>query len=484
MEAVTNFIDAVASNYWNPYTISLLLGTGIILTIASRFIQIKKFGMGFKFTMLGAMHKDESGEDTGDITPFQALMTSLSSTVGNGNIAGVAMALCYGGPGAVFWMWITAMVGMATKYSEAVLAVHYRKTAEDGSMSGGPMYYIRKGLEDFPVIGKIAIPLAGLFAFFGAWTALFGTGNMMQANSIALVFSKEFSVSPFITGAVIFILVGLVILGGIKRIGRTAEILVPMMIVLYFGCAIYILVMHASQIPDAFALIFKSAFRSQAVFGGAVGYSIMIAIQQGVRRGLLSNESGLGSTPIAHAASKARNPVRQGLIAMFDTFIDTIVVCTITALVIIVSGQYITNLGAPDAFAINEAIRDAAGNVNEDMVSTALTAAAFNSTIPYGGKIVALCSALFGYSTLIGWYYYGERCFEYLFSLKRIKYYKVIYIVMTFIGAILQKDNLTIVWNMGDLSNGLMAVPNLFGLLFLSGMVYKITKEYVDGNKI
>ncbi|MFC1564562.1 alanine/glycine:cation symporter family protein [candidate division KSB1 bacterium] len=484
MESVTSFIDAVASNYWNPYTISLLLGTGIILTIATKFIQFRKFGMGFKFTMLGAMHKDESSKDTGDITPFQALMTSLSSTVGNGNIAGVAMALCYGGPGAVFWMWVTAMVGMATKYSEAVLAVHYRKTAEDGSMSGGPMYYIRKGLVDFPVVGKLAVPLATVFAFFGAWTALFGTGNMMQANSIALVFSTEFNIAPYITGAIIFVLVGLVILGGIKRIGRTAEILVPGMIVLYFGCALYILIMNYSQIPAAFALIFKSAFQSQAVFGGAVGYSIMIAIQQGVRRGLLSNESGLGSTPIAHAASKARNPVRQGLIAMFDTFIDTIVVCTITALVIIVSGQYITNLGAAETFAISDAIRDAAGNVNEDMVSTALTAAAFNSTIPFGGKIVALSSALFGYSTLIGWYYYGERCFEYLFSLKKIKYYKIIYVCLTFVGSILQKENLTIVWNLGDLSNGLMAVPNLIGLVFLSGMVFKITKEYVDGNKI
>ncbi len=484
MDFLVDLIGKAAANYWNVYTISLLLGTGFILTFATKFIQFTKFWEGFKFTILGAMRKDESSKEKGDITPFQALMTSLSSTVGNGNIAGVAMALCYGGPGAIFWMWITAMVGMATKYSEAVLAVHYRKTAEDGSMSGGPMHYIKTGLKDTPGLRKIAGPLAAIFAFFGAWTALFGTGNMMQANSIALVFSTEFAVPALVTGIVLFIAVGLVILGGIKRIGATAELLVPAMIVTYFSCAIYIIIMHYSMVPAAFALIFKSAFNTQAVFGGAVGYSIMIAIQQGVRRGLLSNESGLGSTPIAHAASKAKNPVRQGLIAMFDTFIDTIVVCTITAITIIVSGVYVTNLGSPDAMAINDAIRDVAGNVNEDMVSTALTAAAFNSTIPVGGKIVALCSALFGYSTLIGWYYYGERCFEYLFSLKKINYYKVIYILMTLTGALLQKDNLTIVWNMGDLSNGLMAVPNLVGLIFLSGVVYKVTNEYVKGNKI
>jgi len=484
MEGITRFIAYAADNYWNVYTISLLLGAGLLLTFATKFIQIRKFTMGFKFTMLGAIHKDDSEKETGDISPFQALMTSLSSTVGNGNIAGVAMALCYGGPGAIFWMWITAMVGMATKYSEAVLAVHYRKTAEDGSMSGGPMYYIRRGFEQYPFLSKIAAPLAGAFAFFGAWTALFGTGNMMQANSMALAFNKEFALPFWISGLIIAVLVGLVIIGGIKRIGRTAEFLVPGMILLYFGSALYILGTNITLLPAAFKLIIESAFTAPAIFGGTMGYSVMIALKQGVRRGLLSNESGLGSTPIAHAASKAKNPVRQGMIAMFDTFIDTIVVCTITAMVILLSGKYLGNLSAAQ-LTINPELLDAAGNIDENMVSTALTASAFNQSIPYvGGKIVAFSSALFGYSTLIGWYYYGERCFEYLFGLKRINYYKVIYVCLTFTGAMLQKSKLTIVWNLGDLSNGLMAVPNLIGLIFLSGMVFKITNEYVRGNKI
>jgi len=470
MEGFTSFISKVAANYWNVYTISLLLGTGVILTFATKFIQIRKFVLGLKFTMLGAVRKDKSSEYTGDITPFQALMTSLSSTVGNGNIAGVATAIASGGPGAVFWMWITAVVGMATKYSEAILAVNYRKTAEDGSMSGGPMYYIRRGFENRPFLKHVAAPLAGIFAFCGAWTALFGTGNMMQANSMALAFSTQFHVPVWVTGLVIAFLVGLVIIGGIKRIGATAEILVPGMILLYFGSAIYIILRNVTEVPAALQFIVAHAFTPQAAVGGFIGHTVKQALQFGVRRGLLSNESGLGSTPIAHAASKAKNPVRQGLIAMFDTFIDTLVVCTMTALVIIITKAYlIPNPAMP----------------GETLTSTALTAHAFNTNIPWaGGKIVAFASALFGYSTLIGWYYYGERCFEYIFGLKKIRYYKLVYVCLTFIGALLQQERLQIVWDMGDLSNGFMAVPNLIGLICMSGMVFKITNEYIQGNKV
>jgi len=467
--SIVEFIKVASENFWNIYTISLLLGTGFVLTVATKFIQIRKFVLGFKFTMLGAFRKDKSAKDKGDITPFQALMTSLASTVGNGNIAGVATALVSGGPGAIFWMWMTAIVGMATKYSEAVLAVHFRKVAEDGSMSGGPMYYIQKGLADRPFLGKIAKPLAIIFAVCGCWTTLFGTGNMVQSNSMALAFKEQVGLSPWITGIIITIFVGMVIIGGIKRIGKTAEILVPVMIFLYFGGALTILALHITKIPAALAWIFESAFSPQAAIGGGAGYAVKTAIQFGVRRGLLSNESGLGSTPIAHAASKAKNPVRQGLIAMFDTFIDTLVVCTITALTIIVTGAY--------SFESVEA--------GTQLTSTALTASAFNLGLhSSGGVIVAICSTLFGFSTLIGWYYYGERCFEFLFGLKKIMFYKVVYVCLIFCGAIMQGESFSIVWNLGDLSNGLMAAPNLVGLIFLSGLVYKITDEYVKGNKI
>ncbi len=470
MDAFTQFISVVAANFWNTYTIALLIGTGIVLTVATRFIQVRKFNLGFRFTMLGALRKDESAKDTGDITPFQALMTSLSSTVGNGNIAGVATAIASGGPGAVFWMWITAVVGMATKYSETVLAVHFRKTAEDGSMSGGPMYYIRRGFQDRPILKHLAAPLAGLFAFFGAWTAIFGTGNMVQTNSMALAFNQQLGVDFWIVGLVVAILAGTVIIGGIKRIGKTAELLVPSMILIYFLSTIYIIITHASAIPGALKWIVVSAFTPQAAVGGFIGHSVRQALQFGVRRGLLSNESGLGSTPIAHAASKARNPVRQGIIAMMGTFVDTIVVCTLTSLVILLTGAYIT----PDP--------SVPGNT---LTSTALTAHAFGTSIPYfGGKIVAFSSALFGFSTLIGWYYYGERCFEYLFGLKTINLYKAVFVIVAFFGAILQGERLQIVWNVGDLSNGLMAAPNLIGLIFLSGMVYKITNEYIKEDKI
>jgi len=480
MDFLDQFISSAAANFWSvfwwigpipiPGPIFILIGTGFLLTISTKVIQVRKFWLGVKFTMLGAVRKDKSGEFTGDITPFQALMTSLSSTVGNGNIAGVATAIASGGPGAVFWMWITAVVGMATKYSEAVLAIHFRKVAEDGSMSGGPMYYIRRGFEGRPFLQHIAAPLAAIFAFFGAWVALFGTGNMMQTHSMALAFSRQFNVDYWITGLVVAFLVGLVIIGGIKRIGKTAELLVPAMILLYFSSALYILITNITGIPGALKWIVVSAFTPQAAIGGFIGHSVKMALQFGIRRGLLSNESGLGSTPIAHAASKAKNPVRQGMIAMFDTFIDTLVVCTITALVIILTKAYLVpNPEVP----------------GETLTSSALTAHAFSSSIPWaGGKIVAICSALFGYSTLIGWYYYGERCFEYLFGLKTIKYYKVVYVALAFVGANLQGEHLQIVWDLGDLSNGFMAVPNLIGLIFLSGMVYKITDEYIKGNKV
>ena len=474
MENVIQLISDAAGNFWAvlwwvgpipiPGPISLLLGTGFLLTFATKGIQFSKLGLGLKLMLKGAMRKDESEKEKGDISPFQALMTALAATVGNGNIAGVASAIASGGPGALFWMWVTAVVGMATKYSEAVLAIHFRKTAADGSMSGGPMHYIRQGFEKIPLLKPIAIPFAGAFALFGAWTALFGTGNMMQSNQMALAINQQMGVPFWVTGGVIAILVGLVIIGGIKRIGKTAEILVPGMIVIYMLSAIFIIIMNIGRVPAMFQLIIASAFTGEAVAGGLIGHSVKTALQFGVRRGLLSNESGLGSAPIAHGASRAKNPVRQGIIAMIGTFIDTIVVCTMTGLVILMTGSY---------------------QYGSELTSIDLTTAAFSGAIPLlGGNIVAFSSALFGYSTLLGWYYYGERCFEYLWGLGTIKYYKVAYVGLVFVGALLQGDYKQVVWDIGDLSNGFMAFPNLVGLLALSGLVFKLTGEYVREDKI
>ena len=480
MDLFDHLIASAASNFWSvfwwlgpipiPGPIFMLLGTGLILTFSTTGIQFRKLFTGFRLVFKGALRKDHSERDAGDISPFQALMTSLAATVGNGNIAGVATAIASGGPGALFWMWITALFGMATKYSEAVLAIHFRTTAEDGSMSGGPMHYIRKGLSSIPYLKHIAVPLAGAFALLGAWSALVGTGNMMQSNSMALAFNKQMGIPFWLTGIVVTVLTTLVIIGGIRRIGKTAEFLVPTMVFLYIFSALYIIIIHIQEIPAAFAFIIESAFSPQAAIGGFAGHTVRQALQYGVRRGLLSNESGLGSAPIAHAASKARNPVRQGIIAMMGTFIDTIVVCTMTGLIIIITGAYLV----PDP-----SLQGAT------LTSTALTTHAFSTDIPViGGTIVAFSSALFGYSTLLGWYYYGERCFEYLFGLKTIRYYKTVYVILTFVGSMLQGEHLQIVWNIGDLVNGLMAVPNLLGLICLSGIVYKITTEYIKENKI
>ncbi len=480
MDHFTQLISTAADNFWSvfwwfgpapvPGPILMLLGTGFLLTFTTTGIQFRKLFLGFQLVTKGALRKDISEKDAGDITPFQALMTALAATVGNGNIAGVAVAIASGGPGALFWMWITALLGMATKYSEAVLAIHFRKTAEDGSMSGGPMHYIRHGLSTMPILKHIAAPLAGTFALFGAWSALIGTGNMMQSNSMALAFNQQMDIPFWITGIVVTALTGLVVIGGIKRIGKTAEYLVPGMVLLYIISALYIILVNSNGVLPAFRFIIESAFSAQAAVGGFAGHTVREALQFGVRRGLLSNESGLGSAPIAHGASKAKNPVRQGIIAMMGTFIDTILVCTMTGLVIILTGSYLV----PDP--------NVAGAT---LTSTAMTTHAFSAEIPViGGMVVAFSSALFGYSTLLGWFYYGERCFEYLFGLKTINYYKAIYVILTFIGSILQGKNLQVIWNIGDLNNGLMAVPNLLGLLLLSGMVYKITAEYIREDKI
>jgi AGCS family alanine or glycine:cation symporter len=465
-ETLKHWIPIISDTLWGwapvlgiPLMVILLLGTGIALTLTTGFIQLRRFVSASKLVLAGAFGGKKEEEGEGDITPFQALMTALSATVGNGNIAGVASAIAVGGPGAAFWMWITAIFGMATKYAEAVLGVKYRKVAEDGSMAGGPMYYCEYGIG-----GGFGKTLGVMFAICGAIACLIGTGNMFQTNSMAVAVHDQFGVPQWITGAVVAVLVGLVILGGIRRIAVVAEKLVPTMILLYFVGAISILVVKITAIPAALLLIVESAFSPQAALGGAVGIGIQQAIRYGVARGILSNESGLGSAPIAHGAAKTKNPVRQGKIAMMGTFIDTIVVCSLTATVLTVTGAYKQG----PLYVADEA---------QQLNSIDMTTYAFDSVIPYGGVVVMLGSLLFGISTLLGWCYYGEKCTEYLFGLRIEKAYRFVFILLMFLGSLPSEEGIQVVVKIGDIGNGLMAIPNLLALLLLAREVGRITTD-------
>ncbi len=481
---------------WGNWMVTLLVLTGIVLTVVTKMIQVRRLGNALRLVFLGAKGKDHKKEETGDISPFAALMTALAATVGNGNIAGVATAIATGGPGAPLWMWISGFFGMATKYAEGFLGVKYRKIAEDGTMAGGPMYYIRYGLKE----SKFSKFLAATFAVCGAFAALFGTGNMAQSNSMALAFKTQFGISPLLSGTVLTLLVGLVIIGGIKRIGAVAEKLVPSMILFYFIGALVVILVNASHILEAFEIIFASAFTGKALGGALIGTSVQKALSLGVSRGVLSNESGLGSAAIAQSASKSSDPAKNGLIAMTGTFIDTIVVNTMTTLTIVLSGMWLFTPalgvdlnGAQVALQhLPQQVLDFAAKTgynlqNGGLSSTALTAAAFNTVIPngLGGAIIAIASFLFGYTTLIGWAYYGEQCLEYIAGVKVKKPYRIIYITLLFIGANLQGQYLDIVWNVGDTANALMAFPNLIGLLLLAGIVARITQDsFKNGRRV
>ncbi len=453
------FIRELSDFMWGSWMIVLLLGTGILLTFLTRVIQVRRLLLSLKMVLRGAMGKDKTEKDEGDISPYAALMTALAATVGNGNIAGVATAIATGGPGAPVWMWIAGFFGMATKYAEGFLGVRFRIKNKRGEMSGGPMYYARQGIKN-PQLAKF---MGMFFAICGALACLFGTGNMAQSNSMALAFNDQFNVPFWLSGLVITTMVGAVVLGGIKRIGNVSERLVPTMIFLYFGGAITVILANITNLPAAFSVIFKSAFTVKAVGGALVGTSVRQAISIGIRRGLLSNESGLGSAAIAQASSKSSNPSSNGLIAMTGTFIDTIVVNTLTTLTIVITGMY---------------LKTAAFGATGGLTSTALTAAAFSSVIPYGGYIIALSSFLFGYSTLLGWCYYGEKCLEYIFGITVIYPYRLLFITLLFIGSIIQGVHLNIIWYIGDTANALMAFPNLVSLLLLSGLVGKITVKH------
>jgi alanine or glycine:cation symporter, AGCS family len=448
VRALATWLDGTAALVWT-YMVPVLFGVGLLLSIRIGFLQFRKLPVGLRLALGKQSRTSEGGE--GDVTPFAALATALAATVGNGNIAGVATAIFWGGPGAIFWMWICGFLGMATKYSEALLGVHFRKKHPDGSIAGGPMYYIRYGLGDT----RVARVFGGMFAVCGAFAALFGTGNMMQSNQMSMAFQSQFGVPVVVTGAVITVLTALVILGGLKRIAAVTSRLVPTMIVVYMLAGTLVLLHNFTGIPGAILSIFQGAFSPMAASGGFMGAMVRQAIQFGARRGILSNEAGLGSAPIAHASAQTPGPVYQGMIGVVEVFIDTIVVCTFTALILLSSGMWTSG---------NEGV--------------AMTAAAFSNTIPYlGGAIVAISSFLFGYSTLIGWCFYGEQCLKYLFGLRVTLVYRLVFIGLTFVGAIVSID---VVFFVGDIANAFMALPNLIGLMLLSGLVARITREALD----
>lgn len=447
MEMIMKINGFIYGIVWGPPMLLLIVGTGIYFTVRTNYFSIAKLGYVLKNTLLKMFSKDDKG--SGEVSAFQAVSTALAATVGTGNIAGVATAIALGGPGAIFWMWFAAIVGMTTKFAEVVLAVHYRENTPDGRVVGGPMYYITNGLKQ-PWLAKI-------FAFFGMLAA-FGIGNMVQSNSIAEALNVTFGLPKLGVGIFCAIFAAIVVVGGIKRIGKVTEIFVPFMAAFYILGGLAIIIVNASHIPAALVLIVKSAFTGQAATGGFVGSTVMLAMRYGVARGVFTNEAGLGSAPIAHAAATTDHPVRQGLWGVFEVWIDTLVIATITALAIIVTGVWETGTSGPS-----------------------LTTAAFNSILPvYGGWIVSIGLFLFAFSTILGWEYYGERCAEYLFGPKVNMVYRVLWIPFIVIGAV---GGLTLLWDLADTLNGLMAIPNLIALVFLSPKVFELTKEFFAKEK-
>lgn len=445
MEVISNFIGTVNGIVWGYPMLILIVGVGVYLTVGLGFMPWRKLGYGF--SMLFSKDKAEGSKGEGEISPFSALMTALSATIGTGNIAGVATAVAVGGPGALFWMWITALVGMATKYGEAVCAVKYREVDDNGDHVGGPMYYIKNGM------GKSWAWLGILFAVFGA-IAAFGIGNTVQTNSIASAIEGTYNVPPYITGAIVAVLVAGVILGGIKRIADVASRLVPLMAIIYVAAALIIILTNISSVPAAFGEIFGQAFTGTAAAGGFLGMVI-----KGVARGVFSNEAGLGSAAIAHASARTDNPVRQGTVAMLGTFIDTIIVCTMTGLIIVMSGLW------------------SGGDLN----GAPLTSGAFDGFMSgIGNHVVTLCLAVFAFTTVLGWSFYGEKCVAFLFGVKVIMAYRILWIVAAFGGTILTLD---FVWLLADTLNAMMAIPNLIALLILSPVIFALSKEYFAKQK-
>jgi AGCS family alanine or glycine:cation symporter len=444
MTAIMELLDKINAFAWGPPMMILLVGTGIYLTIRIGGVQFSKIGYGWRVTLSGFFKRDKDKLGEGEITPFQSLCSALAATIGNGNIAGVATAIAAGGPGAAVWMWITALFGMATKLGEATLGVKYRIKDKDGVFVGGAMYYITKGL------GQKW--LGWLFALFGAVCA-FGIGCMVQTNSMALVGQSVFNIPVWITGIILTILTWLVVIGGIKRIGEVTERLVPFMAIVYVVGALIIIIAKINMLPWAIGEIFKSAFTGRAAFGGFAGATVAQAMRYGVARGIFSNEAGLGSASMAHAVAQTKHPVRQGIMGSVEVMIDTLIICSMTAIVIVVTNSLGTGL-----------------------TSTALTAHAFSTVLKgVGGPIVAIGSFLFGYSTLLTWCYYGQTCGRFILGPSITTPYAWLFIVLAFLGSIVE---VPFVWLLTDTLNGLMAIPNLIGLVFLSGILAKEVNEY------
>ncbi|HGY5235436.1 TPA: alanine/glycine:cation symporter family protein [Aeromonas salmonicida subsp. pectinolytica] len=442
MSSIQSALTAIDSFIWGPPLLILLVGTGVYLTLRLGLLQVVRLPLALRLVF----GRDQSQGKQGDVSSFGALCTALSATIGTGNIVGVATAIKLGGPGALFWMWMAALFGMATKYAECLLAVKYRQQDANGQMAGGPMYYLEKGLGS-----KL---LAKLFALFGIGVAFFGIGTFPQVNAISDAMSLSFSVPREATAVVLTLTVALVTLGGIKSISSVSSKVVPFMALFYIVACLGVLVNNAGALPEAIGLVISSAFTGHAATGGFVGASIMLAIQSGVARGVFSNESGLGSAPIAAAAAKTNSCVEQGLVSMTGTFIDTIIICTMTGLTLVVTGVW-----------------------GGDLSGAAMTSAAFAQGLDahIGQYLVSIGLLFFAFTTILGWNYYGERCTEYLFGVKAIKPYRLIYLVLVASGAFLHLD---MIWLLADIVNGLMAVPNLIGLIGLRHVVIAETRAY------
>jgi len=437
---MTELITAINGLAWGPPMLILLLGTGLYLSVGLRFMTLRKIPVALRLLLQGRQGKGE-----GDISPFSALMTSLSATIGTGNIAGVATAVALGGPGALFWMWITALLGMATKYAEAVCAVRFREQDELGNYSGGPMYYIRNGLH------KRWHWLGFAFALFGS-LAGFGLANTVQSNSVAQVLSDSFAIPPLATGLLLMVLVAAVVLGGIQRIAQVASFLVPLMALSYLLMSCVVLVTHLDELPGAVLTILDSALNGTAAAGGFAGASVWAALRFGVARGIFSNEAGLGSAPIAHAAARTDQPVQQGMIAMLGTFIDTLVICTMTGLVIVVMDVWPSGVSG-----------------------ASLTSMAFASAFPGGEYVVTIGLCLFAFTTMIGWSFYGERCAVFLLGARIIRPFRVAWVLAIPVGTLVELD---LIWLVADTLNAFMAIPNLIALVLLSPLVFGLSRDY------
>ena len=446
MQTFTAWMNSLNGFVWGPAMLVLILGTGLYLQIRLGGMPVRRIASGLRLVWRG---RDVDPDLPGEVSPFAALMTCLAATIGVGNIAGVATAIALGGPGAVFWMWMTALVGMATKYAEVVLAVHYRERDPDGRWVGGPMYAIKNGL------GRRWAWLGTVFALFGG-LAGFGIGNMVQSNSIAAAMETSFGLDPTITGVVLLVLTAAVILGGIQRIAAVANWLVPFMAISYIVAALIVLVVHAAEVPAAFATIVTNAFTPTSALGGFAGAAVMAGIRYGVARGIFSNEAGLGTAGIAQAAGLSSSPVRSGLIGMMGTFFDTIVVCSMTALAIVASGAWTSG-----------------------RTGASLTQLAFQSALPgFGDQLVALALAVFALTTIFGWSFYGERCWNYLVGPKSIFPFRILWTGAVFLGAVTHLD---LAWTIADTLNALMAVPNLVSLIALAPVVVALTREQLAG---